>query len=60
MNSKVRDILTELRRRFETLYDDRLVEMVLYGSQARGARASAKLCKPPERLLPAPLPREGL
>jgi len=36
MTEKVRIILAELRRRFEALYGDRLVAMVLYGSQARG------------------------
>ena len=29
-------ILTELRRRFQQLYGERLVTLVLYGSQARG------------------------
>jgi predicted nucleotidyltransferase len=33
---EVRAILAELRRRFEAIYGDRLVAMVLYGSQARG------------------------
>lgn len=36
MNPRVRDILAELRRRFEGLYGERLAHMVLYGSQARG------------------------
>lgn len=36
MNPKVKIILTELRRRFEKLYGERLVCMVLFGSQARG------------------------
>ena len=36
MTEKVRNILAELRPRFESLYGDRLVRMVLYGSQARG------------------------
>jgi predicted nucleotidyltransferase len=36
MNPRLRSILTELRTRFETLYGDRLVRLVLYGSQARG------------------------
>ncbi|MBM4017098.1 MAG: nucleotidyltransferase domain-containing protein [Planctomycetes bacterium] len=36
MTENVRAILAELRRRFEGLYGDRLVAMVLYGSQARG------------------------
>ena len=30
------NILTELRNRFEVLYGERLVRMVLFGSQARG------------------------
>lgn len=29
-------ILTELKGRFQEIYGDRLVQMVLYGSQARG------------------------
>lgn len=36
MNTKLRSILAELRARFETLYGDRLVRLILYGSQARG------------------------
>lgn len=36
MNEKLNVILTELRHRFETLYGERLVRMVLFGSQARG------------------------
>jgi len=36
MSDKVRRILTELRRRLEELYGDRLVRIVLFGSQARG------------------------
>jgi predicted nucleotidyltransferase len=36
MGEKVKSILAELRRRFEALYGDRLVAMILYGSQARG------------------------
>ncbi|MBI4639522.1 MAG: nucleotidyltransferase domain-containing protein [Candidatus Tectomicrobia bacterium] len=36
MNAKLKATLTELRCRFEALYGDRLVRMVLYGSQARG------------------------
>ena len=36
MNEKVHIILAELRRRFERLYGERLVRLVLYGSQARG------------------------
>jgi predicted nucleotidyltransferase len=36
MNPRIRTILAELRSRFETLYGDRLVKLILYGSQARG------------------------
>jgi predicted nucleotidyltransferase len=36
MSEKVAAILAELRRQFEALYGPRLVQMVLYGSQARG------------------------
>lgn len=36
MSENLKTILTELRRRFEALYGERLVKMVLYGSQARG------------------------
>jgi uncharacterized protein len=36
MPQKIQTILTELRRRFEVLYRERLVRMVLFGSQARG------------------------
>ncbi|MBI3328311.1 MAG: nucleotidyltransferase domain-containing protein [Nitrospinae bacterium] len=36
MDEKLKPILTELRRRFESLYGERLVQMVLFGSQARG------------------------
>jgi len=36
MSEKVKSILAELRRRFEALYGDRLVALILYGSQARG------------------------
>ena len=43
-NPQLRTILAELRRRFEELYGDRLVKMVLYGSQARGdARRSSDI-----------------
>jgi len=35
MNDKL-TLLAELRRRFETLYGERLVQMILFGSQARG------------------------
>ncbi len=36
MDEKLRTILTELRRRLEALYGERLVQMVLFGSRARG------------------------
>ncbi len=36
MNDKIKAILEELKFRFERLYGERLVQMVLYGSQARG------------------------
>ena len=35
MNASVRLALEEARRRLEEMYGDRLVRMVLYGSQAR-------------------------
>lgn len=36
MNEKLTLILAELRQYLETLYGDRLVNILLYGSQARG------------------------
>ena len=36
MSEKVKTILAQLRRRFERLYGDRLVRIILFGSQARG------------------------
>jgi uncharacterized protein len=36
INDKLKTILTELRSHFELLYGDRLTQMILYGSQARG------------------------
>jgi predicted nucleotidyltransferase len=36
MDEKLRTILTELRRQFEALYGERLVQMMLLGSQTRG------------------------
>ena len=36
LSDKLRKILGELREQFEEVYGDRLVEIVLYGSQARG------------------------
>ena len=35
MDAKLETILKELRRQFESLYRERLVRMVLYGSHAR-------------------------
>jgi predicted nucleotidyltransferase len=39
MSSKVQAVLAELRRRLEELHGDRLVRLVLFGSQARGEAA---------------------
>ncbi|MCC3404605.1 MAG: nucleotidyltransferase domain-containing protein [Microcoleus sp. PH2017_10_PVI_O_A] len=36
VNNKLQTILTQLRDQFELLYGDRLTQMVLYVSQARG------------------------
>lgn len=36
MSENLQTILAELRSRFEEIYGDRLVKMVLFGSQARG------------------------
>jgi len=36
MSEKLKQILNELKIRFQELYSERLVQMVLYGSQARG------------------------
>lgn len=36
MSELLKSLLPELRRRFEALYGTRLVQLVLYGSQARG------------------------
>lgn len=36
MSESLKAILAELKTRLQELYGDRLVEMVLYGSQARG------------------------
>ncbi len=36
MPPKIQTILTDLRRRFEALYGERLARIVLFGSQARG------------------------
>jgi len=35
MSESLKTILSELKSRFQELYGDRLVQMVLYGSQAR-------------------------
>lgn len=36
MRQDIKNILSELRCRFEAIYSDRLVDMLLFGSQARG------------------------
>jgi predicted nucleotidyltransferase len=36
VTDNVRHALAELRRRFEQLYGDRLAQLIVYGSQARG------------------------
>ena len=36
MTEKLAEILHELRQELESMYGDRLVQLVLYGSQARG------------------------
>lgn len=36
MNEKIRQILSELRTRLESLYGERLEQVILFGSQARG------------------------
>jgi len=36
MKSDIQNILVELRHRFEAIYGDRMVNMLLFGSQARG------------------------
>ena len=36
MDEQLQTILAELRRRLEALYGERLVQMLLFGSQARG------------------------
>ncbi len=36
MDTRIQDVLKELRRRFEVLYGDRLAHLVLFGSRARG------------------------
>ena len=36
MNNELKTILTELKTRLVNLYSERLVELILFGSQARG------------------------
>jgi predicted nucleotidyltransferase len=36
MNQKLEAILSELKSHFEGMYGDRLIQMTLFGSQARG------------------------
>jgi predicted nucleotidyltransferase len=36
MNDNLREFLAELRHYFQQLYGERLVQLILYGSQARG------------------------
>ena len=36
MRPEIKPILEELKREFEAIYGDRLVKMILFGSQARG------------------------
>jgi predicted nucleotidyltransferase len=36
MQPEIKPILDELKRAFEAIYGDRLVKLVLFGSQARG------------------------
>jgi predicted nucleotidyltransferase len=36
MGERLKAILSELQRRFQELYAERLVQMILFGSQARG------------------------
>ena len=36
MSTSIQNILRELRRRLEALYGNRLVKVILFGSQARG------------------------
>lgn len=44
MNEQLSEILAELRRYLEGLYSDRLIQIILYGSQARGdARADSDI-----------------
>ena len=40
MNSEIQDIIAELRQKLEMIYKERLVSIVLFGSQARGDAVS--------------------
>jgi predicted nucleotidyltransferase len=40
MKPNIQNILAELRHRFEAIYGDRMVNMLLFGSQARGDATS--------------------
>jgi uncharacterized protein len=40
MKSDIQKILVELRQHFEAIYGDRMVNMLLFGSQARGDATS--------------------
>jgi len=40
VSTSIQNILRELRRRLEVLYGDRLVKVILFGSQARGDASS--------------------
>lgn len=40
MDVRVRDLLSDLKERLQTLYGDRLDAVVLYGSHARGEASS--------------------
>ena len=44
MNQQLRNLLNDLRREFTALYGPRLVQIILFGSQARGdAQASSDI-----------------
>jgi len=40
MKPDIKNILDELRQRFDAIYGDRMLQMLLFGSQARGDAAS--------------------
>jgi predicted nucleotidyltransferase len=40
INQQLKEILNELRYRFVELYGDRLIQLILYGSQVRGDATS--------------------